>query len=98
MSRVKCGKLDDAKTHEIPENSWLNFNSTQFNHSKQVFDGGAITLYVDGGGGFHCHGHKAGTPSLQMYDPSETKEGVEGSERNEVEEMKDETNSAENAQ
>lgn len=98
MSRVKYGKLDDAETHEIPENSWLNFNFTQFNQSKQVFDGGAITLYVDGGGGFHCHGHKAGTPSLQMYDHGEMMEGGEGSERTKVDEMIDETNSPKNAQ
>lgn len=98
MSRVRNGRLDDAETHEIPKNSWLNFNFTQFEKSKQVFDGGAITLYVDGGGGFHCHGHRAGTPSLQMHDHGETTEGGEGSERTKVDEMIDETNSSKSAQ
>jgi hypothetical protein len=45
MSRVKNGILYDADTHEIPKNSWLNFHFTQFDEPKQVFYGGAITLY-----------------------------------------------------
>ena len=98
MSRVKYGRLDDAETHEIPKNSWLNFDFTQFEKSKQVFDGGAITLYVGGGGGYHCHGYRAGTPSLQMHNHGETKEGGEGCERTKVDEMIDETNSSKNAQ
>jgi hypothetical protein len=76
MSKVKYGKLDDPSTHSIPDNSWLDFHFTQFDEPKQVFDGGAITLYVDGKGGYCCHGHRAETPSLQMYQRGEEGEEV----------------------
>jgi hypothetical protein len=62
--------------HKIPDNSWLNFNFTQFDEPKQVFDGRAITLYVNGKGGYRCHGHKAGIPSERMYQTEEEGEEV----------------------